>query len=53
MRRNINNAMSELIVACGVAVAVIIGMCIVVHQQHDIWQQQRNLEVQQNEAQSQ
>lgn len=42
MRRNIDNVMSELIIACGVAVAVIIGMCIVVHQQHDIWQEQRD-----------
>jgi hypothetical protein len=51
-RRNIDNVMSEWLIACGVAVAVIIALATVAHQQHDIWEDtQHNLEVQQNEIQ--
>ena len=41
MRKNIDNAMSEWLIVCGVAVAVIIALAVVASQQRSIWQQEQ------------
>lgn len=44
MRRNINNEMSEWLVTCGVAVAVIIALSVVAYHQRSIWATEKALQ---------